>query len=144
MHKGKRNELRRIDPALKVKAITECAVIYSYPYLGFLYCGAFLLLPVGILLLLIGGLLLGWGMKMDGGFFLVLTILLASADLRILLDSCFYDNPLCDSMHFVFLRKSFHTCCKGMRSSYLSSLVLVLLLYFSLTIRMIYLMLYGY
>jgi hypothetical protein len=71
MHKAKRNELRRIDPELKVKAITECAVIYSYPYLGFLYRGAFLLLPIGILLLLIRGWLLGLRMKMDGGFFLV-------------------------------------------------------------------------
>ena len=135
MHKAKRNELRRIEPDLKDKAITECAVIYSYPYLDFLYCGAFLLLPVGILLLLIGGWLLGWGMKMDGGFFLVLTILLVLDDLWTLWSFCFCDNPLRDSMHFVFLRKSFHICCKGMRSSYLSSPLL--LLYFSLTITMI-------
>jgi hypothetical protein len=55
MHKAKRNELQRIEPDLKDKAITECAVIYSYPYLDFLYRGVFLLLPIGILLLLIGG-----------------------------------------------------------------------------------------
>jgi hypothetical protein len=73
-------------------------------------------------------------MKMDGGFFLLLTILLASADLRILLNSRFCDNPLRDSMHFASLRKSFHTCCKGMRSSYLSSPPL---LYLSLRITMI-------
>ena len=53
MHKAKRNELQRIEPDLKDKAITECAVIYLYLYLGFLYRGAFLLLPIGILLLLI-------------------------------------------------------------------------------------------
>ena len=139
MHKAKRNELRRIDSDLKDKVITGCAVISSYSYLDFLYRGAFLLLPIGIMLLFIGLVgYWGWRMKMDGGFFLVLlTILLASTGLRILLNSRFCDNPLRDSMHFVFLRKSFHTYCKGMRSSYLSSLVLVLLLYFSLTITMI-------
>jgi hypothetical protein len=120
-----------------------CAVVYSYPYRDFLYRGAFLLLQIGVLFLLIGGWLWGWRMKMDGRFFLlVLTSLLASADLRILLNSCFCDNPLRDSMHFVFLQKSFHTYCKGMRSFYLSSLLL--LLYSSLTITMIYLMPYSY
>ena len=85
-----------------------------------------------------------WRMKMDGGFFLLLTIPLASAGLRILLNSRFCDNSLRDSMHFVFLRKSFHIWCKGMRSFYLSSPPPTLLLYFSLMITMIYLMLYGY
>ena len=120
-----------------------CAVVYSYPYRDFLYHGAFLLLPIEVLLLLIGGWLLRIENE-DGRekFFLVLTILLASADLQILLNSCFCDNPLRDSMHFASLRKSFHICCKGMRSSYLSSPLL--LLYFPLRITMIYLMLYGY
>jgi hypothetical protein len=79
MHKAKWNELQRIEPDLKDKAITECAVIYSYSYLDFLYRGAFLLLRIGIMLLLIGLVgYWGWRMKVDGGFFLVLlTILLA-------------------------------------------------------------------
>jgi hypothetical protein len=76
--------------------------------------------------------------------FLLLTILLASAGLRILWSFCFYDNPLRDSMHFAFLRKSFHTCCKDMRSPYLSCPLPLLLLYFSPMITMIYLRLYSY
>ena len=89
-----------------------------------------------------------WGSGGTGNSFFfyfcfLLTILLASVDLRILLNFRFCDNPLHDSMHFVSLRKSFHTCCKGMRSFYLPSPIL-LLLYFSLTITMIYLMLYSY
>jgi hypothetical protein len=123
--------------------VQHAAVVYSYPYRDFLYCGAFLLLPIGYCFYLLEIGYWGWRMKMDGRFFvLVLTSLLASADLRILWSFCFCDNPLRDSMHFVFLRKSFHTCCKGMRSFYLSSLLL--LLYSSLTITMIYLMLYSY
>ncbi len=121
----------------------HAAVVYSYSYRDFLYCGAFLLLPIGYCFYLLEIGYLGWRMKMDGRFFLlVLTSLLASADLRILWSFCFYDNPLRDPMPFASLRKSFHTCCKGMRSFYLS--IPLLLLYFSPMITMIYLRLYSY
>jgi hypothetical protein len=60
IHKAEQNNLRSIDPGIKDNIITRCAaVVYSYPYRDFLYHGAFLLLPIGVLFLLIGGWLFG-------------------------------------------------------------------------------------